>query len=96
VAASRLRASRIKEQPFSLHCKASLGANSRYTTTSRYFHSDEILRMKLGLAIASLEEGRWKSRSRTSVQYFHNSTSCFNHALRKLHETFLYVETQFS
>jgi len=30
-----------------------------------YFHSDEILRLKLGLAIASLEEGRWKSLSRT-------------------------------
>src|SRR5215468_9034466 len=30
-----------------------------------YFHSDETLKLKLGLAIASLEEGRWKSLSRT-------------------------------
>lgn len=29
-----------------------------------YFHSDEVLKLKLGLAISSLEEGRWKSSGR--------------------------------
>ena len=30
-----------------------------------YFHSDEILKLKLGLTISSLEDGRWKSPGRT-------------------------------
>jgi transposase-like protein len=29
-----------------------------------YFHSDEVLKLKLGLAISSLEDSRWKSPSR--------------------------------
>ena len=33
-------------------------------TSGGYFHSDEVLKLKLGLAIASLEQGRWKSLSR--------------------------------
>jgi putative transposase len=30
-----------------------------------YFHSEDILKLKLGLAISSLEEGRWRSPSRS-------------------------------
>jgi putative transposase len=30
-----------------------------------YFHSEDTLKFKLGLAISSLENGRWRSTSRT-------------------------------
>jgi len=30
-----------------------------------YFHSEETLKFKLGLAVSSLEEGRWRTVART-------------------------------
>jgi hypothetical protein len=30
-----------------------------------YFHSQDVLKLKLGLAISSLEQGRWKAPGRS-------------------------------
>jgi len=42
-----------------------------------YFHSEDTLKLKLGLAISSLEEGRWRSPSRTICAVPHQLNAMF-------------------
>ena len=42
-----------------------------------YFHSEEVLKLKLGLAISSLEEGRWRSPGRTVCAVLHQLNAMF-------------------
>jgi len=42
-----------------------------------YFHSEETLKLKLGLAISSLEEGRWRSPGRTVCAVLHQLNAMF-------------------
>ena len=49
-----------------------------------YFHSEDTLKLKLGLAISSRENGRWQTLSRTIAAASLNSMPCFNLALRRL------------
>lgn len=42
-----------------------------------YFHSEETLKLKLGLAISSLEEGRWRSPARTICAVLHQLNAMF-------------------
>ena len=42
-----------------------------------YFHSEDILKLKLGLAISSLEEGRWRSPGRTVYAVLHQLNAMF-------------------
>ena len=42
-----------------------------------YFHSEDILNLKLGLAISSLEEGRWRSPGRSICAVLHQLNAMF-------------------
>jgi putative transposase len=42
-----------------------------------YFHSEETLKLKLGLAVSSLEEGRWRSPGRTVCAVLHQLNAMF-------------------
>jgi putative transposase len=42
-----------------------------------YFHSEDILKLKLGLAISSLEEGRWRSPGRSICAVLHQLNAMF-------------------
>jgi len=42
-----------------------------------YFHSEDILKLKLGLAISSLEEGRWRSPGRSTYAVLHQLNAMF-------------------
>src|SRR5207244_13207783 len=42
-----------------------------------YFHSQETLKLKLGLAVSSLEQGRWKSLSRNIAAVLHQFNAIF-------------------
>ena len=42
-----------------------------------YFHSEDILELKLGLAISSLEDGRWRSPSRSICAVLHQLNAIF-------------------
>lgn len=42
-----------------------------------YFHSEDVLKLKLGLAISSLEEGRWRSPGRTTYAVLHQLNAMF-------------------
>jgi putative transposase len=42
-----------------------------------YFHSEDILKLKLGLAISSLEDGRWRSPSRSICAVLHQLNAIF-------------------
>ncbi len=42
-----------------------------------YFHSQDVLKLKLGLAISSLEEGRWRSPGRTVCAVLHQLNAMF-------------------
>jgi putative transposase len=42
-----------------------------------YFHSEDILKLKLGLAISSLEEGRWRSPGRCICAVLHQLNAMF-------------------
>jgi putative transposase len=42
-----------------------------------YFHSEETLKLKLGLAISSLEEGRWRSPGRSICAVLHQLNAMF-------------------
>jgi hypothetical protein len=48
-----------------------------------YFHSEETLKFKLGLAISSLEDGRWRILARTIASFFLSSMPCFKLFLRR-------------
>lgn len=53
-----------------------------------YFHSEDTLKLKLGLAVSSLEQGKWKSLARISLPYFTSSMPCSNLVSRPPHESF--------
>ena len=42
-----------------------------------YFQSEDVLKLKLGLAISSLEEGRWRSPGRTTYAVLHQLNAMF-------------------
>jgi len=42
-----------------------------------YFHSEDTLKFKLGLAILSLEDGRWRSGARTTMATLHQLNAMF-------------------
>src|SRR5437016_6849455 len=42
-----------------------------------YFHSQETLKLKLGLAVSSLEQGRWKSLARNIAAVLHQFNAIF-------------------
>jgi putative transposase len=42
-----------------------------------YFHSEETLKFKLGLAVSALEEGRWRSGARTIMAALHQLNAMF-------------------
>jgi len=42
-----------------------------------YFHSEDTLKFKLGLAISSLEDGRWRSGARTTMAALHQLNAMF-------------------
>ena len=42
-----------------------------------YFYSEDTLKLKLGLAISSLEEGRWRSPGRTTYAVLHQLNAMF-------------------
>ena len=42
-----------------------------------YFHSEDTLKFKLGLAVSSLEEGRWRSGARTIMAALHPLNAMF-------------------
>jgi transposase-like protein len=42
-----------------------------------YFHSESILKLKLGLAISSLEQGKWKSMARNVAGVLHQFNAMF-------------------
>jgi len=42
-----------------------------------YFYSEDTLKLKLGLAISSLEEGRWRSPGRTTSAVLHQLNAMF-------------------
>jgi putative transposase len=42
-----------------------------------YFHSEDVLKLKLGLAISSLEEGRWRSPGRSTYAVLHQLNAMF-------------------
>ncbi len=42
-----------------------------------YFHSEDTLKFKLGLAVSSLEEGRWRSGARTIMAALHQFNAMF-------------------
>jgi len=42
-----------------------------------YFHSEDVLKLKLGLAISSLEEGRWRSPGRSIFAVLHQLNAMF-------------------
>src|SRR5439155_12544415 len=42
-----------------------------------YFHSEDTLKFKLGLAISSLEDGRWRSGARTIMAALHQLNAMF-------------------
>ncbi|HEX2715999.1 MAG TPA: IS256 family transposase [Candidatus Acidoferrales bacterium] len=42
-----------------------------------YFHSEDTLKFKLGLAISSLQEGRWRSGARTIMSALHQFNAMF-------------------
>lgn len=42
-----------------------------------YFHSEETLKFKLGLAISSLEEGRWRTGARSTFSALHQLNAIF-------------------
>ena len=42
-----------------------------------YFHSEDTLKLKLGLAISSLEEGRWRSPGRSVCAVLHQLNAMF-------------------
>jgi len=42
-----------------------------------YFHSEDILKLKLGLAISSLEEGQWRSPARSICAVLHQLNAMF-------------------
>jgi transposase-like protein len=42
-----------------------------------YFHSEDTLKLKLGLAISSLEEGRWRSAGRSICAVLHQLNAMF-------------------
>jgi transposase-like protein len=42
-----------------------------------YFHSEEVLKLKLGLAISSLEDGKWRSPGRSICAVLHQLNAIF-------------------
>ena len=42
-----------------------------------YFHSEQILKLKLGLAVSSLEQGKWKSLARNIAAVLHQFNALF-------------------
>jgi len=42
-----------------------------------YFHSEDTVKFKLGLAVSSLEEGRWRSGARTIMSALHQLNAMF-------------------
>jgi len=42
-----------------------------------YFHSEETLKLKLGLAVSSLEQGKWKSMSKNIAAVLHQFNAIF-------------------
>jgi putative transposase len=42
-----------------------------------YFHSEDILKLKLGLAVSSLEQGRWKAPGRSICSVLHQFNAIF-------------------
>jgi len=42
-----------------------------------YFHSEDVLKLKFGLAISSLEEGRWRSPGRSICAVLHQLNAMF-------------------
>lgn len=42
-----------------------------------YFHSESILKLKLGLAVSSLEQGKWKSVARNIATVLHQFNAMF-------------------
>jgi len=42
-----------------------------------YFHSEDVLKLKLGLAISSLEDGRWRSPGRSICAVLHQLNAIF-------------------
>jgi transposase-like protein len=42
-----------------------------------YFHSEETLKLKLGLAVSSLEQGRWKSMAKNIAAVLHQFNAIF-------------------
>ncbi len=42
-----------------------------------YFHSEDVLKLKLGLAVSSLEQGRWKSPGRSICSALHQFNAMF-------------------
>jgi putative transposase len=42
-----------------------------------YFHSEETLKLKLGLAVSSLEQGRWKTLSKNIASVLHQFNAIF-------------------
>ena len=42
-----------------------------------YFHSEETLKLKLGLAVSSLEQGKWKSLAKNIAAVLHQFNAMF-------------------
>jgi putative transposase len=42
-----------------------------------YFHSEDVLKLKLGIAVSSLEQGKWKKPSRTVCSALHQFNALF-------------------
>jgi putative transposase len=42
-----------------------------------YFHSEDVLKLKLGLAVSSLEQGRWKNPGRSIYSALHQFNAMF-------------------
>ena len=42
-----------------------------------YFHSEDVLKLKLGIAVSSLEQGKWKKPSRTVCSVLHQFNALF-------------------
>ena len=42
-----------------------------------YFHSEDVLKLKLGIAVSSLEQGKWKTPSRTVCSALHQFNALF-------------------
>ena len=42
-----------------------------------YFHSEDVLKLKLGLAVSSLEQGRWKRPGRSICAALHQFNAMF-------------------